>query len=900
MAISGLPTTNGNDIVTVSPTGFHEANGLDGIDTLIVNYGSLRNDVITRNAGFGWWEITDDFFSRIRYINFENFSVTTGSGDDYIRTFDGNDWVRTGAGNDTIESGLGRDTIDGGAGHDRWIADYSSLNTDVSLRLHGSNWVTIGATGTQLRSIEAVDLRTGVGDDMLDVRAVTGNHTFVAGAGNDTFMVRSGHSRFDAGLGTDFLVADFSGATTPVSQVNQGFGWFRLGDQAGTRSVTWSSVERFDITGGSGDDTLVGGALNDRLVGGAGNDLLIGGSGNDTILGGRGTDTWQGDYSETNTSVRVNLNNQSSNVSTISSIEAVRLKTGVGNDRIIANRGFFDDVIETGAGNDLISTGRGRDRVDGGPGTDTLIMDWSGVSTTTAGIKHSNQGFGWYRFESPEGDRLDYANIQNLHLVGGAGNDHLVGFAGDDTLIGNGGNDTLDSATGRATIDGGEGDDLWIANLRDFNANMRFDAADSQSNAQMTRQGFSIRNIEQLDVSFGGGNNFISTAGYALSDRINAGAGNDTVNPGLGHDRIDGEAGRNLLILDYSSLSGNIARTNEGFGWFKYAPNDGSHSATYANFQRFNISGGSGNDHLIGGAFNDTLSGGRGDDTLDGGTGGSDVIRGGAGNDTWIMNLSSATRGLTLVLDDSGSGRLVGNGTRLFSIENVQLTTGAGNDVIDVSAVMGNHIISTGEGRDLINLGRGMQNRVDGGGGEDTLVFDASLADAGVRTTNIGFGWWKVATGNDSYKTEYANIERLDITGSAYNDRLNGGAGNDVLRGGAGNDILNGGPGNDTLFGGDGQDQFLFTDPRNAGRDLIADAESGDFLRLVNVNLIGEVGNGNGSTLTTGQVERSFANGVTTLYVGLDGTPGYDFAVDLSGNFRASAFALDGNDILIL
>lgn len=394
MAISGLPTSNGNDTVTVTPTGFHEVNGLDGEDRLIVDYGGLANDVTSRNVGFGWWQFADDFFSWVNYINVENFDVRTGSGDDYIRTWGGDDVIRTAAGNDIIESSLGADSVDAGAGHDRWIADYSSLNVDVGLRLHATDWANIGATGASLRNIEAVDLRTGSGDDLLDARAVTGNHNFVAGTGDDTMMVASGHSEFNAGAGTDLLVADFSAASTRISQTGQGFGWYRIADQAATRSVRWNGVERFDITGGSGDDTLVGGTENDRLVGGDGDDTLVGAQGRDTIHGDGGTDTWQADYSALNTSVRVNLNTQASNVSTISGIEAINLTTGAGNDRIIADNGIYDDTITTGVSNDLISTGRGKDRVNGGDGVDTMIMDWSGV-TTTAGIQHSNLGFGW-------------------------------------------------------------------------------------------------------------------------------------------------------------------------------------------------------------------------------------------------------------------------------------------------------------------------------------------------------------------------------------------------------------------------------------------------------------------------------------------------------------------------
>ncbi|WP_041565633.1 hypothetical protein [Nostoc punctiforme] len=47
----------------------------------------------------------------------------------------------------------------------------------------------------------------------------------------------------------------------------------------------------------------------------------------------------------------------------------------------------------------------------------------------------------------------------------------------------------------------------------------------------------------------------------------------------------------------------------------------------------------------------------------------------------------------------------------------------------------------------------------------------------------------------------YKNIERLDITGTVYDDNIVGNSGNDTLSGGdAGNDTIDGGKGDDLLF----------------------------------------------------------------------------------------------------
>ena len=906
MAIIGTPTTSGDDVVTVTPGAYHSVNGDAGNDLLVVDYGTLTTDVIARNIGYGWWRITDDFHTGVDYYNFERYDILTGSGNDLIYGREQDDRLRSGAGNDTIISGLGADTIDGGAGFDHWVGDYSSLNVNVSLILNPAAFATIAATRARIRGIEQVDLTTGSGADTLDVRATNANHTFNAGDGNDSFMVAGGRSTYNAGAGTDFLLADFSAATSRISMTNLGYGWWRVGDLARTMSVDFYSVDRFDFTGGSGSDTLSGGVLNDRLAGGAGNDWLNGVRGYDTIIGGDGTDTWEADYSAINTVVQVDLNAQTSNVASIAEIEAMRITGGARNDRLIAHAGRYNDTMNGGDGADVISTGRGVDQVNGGGGIDLLIMDWSALSGPTHGITYSNQGYGWYRYANATGDRLDFYSIEQFNLTGGAGNDHLVGWGNLDTLIGNDGNDTLSSDQGRATIDGGTGDDLWAANLTGINLAMAFSAKASQTTAQLAARGFSVRNIEQVSLELGAGNDNISTAGFALNDTVNSGGGNDTFNGGLGWDTFNGGAGTDLLVLDYSTLTEDILQSNQGYGWWRFSAQDNSHGVDYYAVERFNLTGGSGNDYLAGGALADTLKGGAGDDTLMSGTGGKDVVWGGAGIDTWNMDLSAATANLSLTLTAAGAGTLINNGTTLAGIENVQLKTGAGNDVLDFSAGIGNHVLSTGAGNDQISLGRGLFNEVNGGSGDDMLTFNASRATSGLRTTNEGYGWWSFKATDGSYKTSYYDIERLDITGSNFNDRLYGHGGNDVLRGGAGRDILNGFGGNDTLHGGAGADFFEFSSLSSSGVDLVADAETGDLLRFSGARINSFIA-GDGSNVLQWQAQIQTANGITSIFLGLDGTAGHDFRVDLTGTFGVGSFSVvsysdytGGADLIVL
>src|SRR6185436_6186669 len=60
-----------------------------------------------------------------------------------------------------------------------------------------------------------------------------------------------------------------------------------------------------NVTGGSGNDSLIGDTLANILNGGAGNDRLKGQAGNDTLIGGSGVDT--ADYSDKSLAVSVSL-----------------------------------------------------------------------------------------------------------------------------------------------------------------------------------------------------------------------------------------------------------------------------------------------------------------------------------------------------------------------------------------------------------------------------------------------------------------------------------------------------------------------------------------------------------------------------------------------------------------
>ncbi|QLQ19427.1 MAG: hypothetical protein HZT43_13395 [Exiguobacterium profundum] len=97
MAITGLPTTVGDDIVTVTPGSYHSVDGQAGTDKLVLNWATLTTDVTWRDIGYGWWRFEDSFSSAVDFYAFETFDITTGSGNDRVGGWGGDDRFVTGA-----------------------------------------------------------------------------------------------------------------------------------------------------------------------------------------------------------------------------------------------------------------------------------------------------------------------------------------------------------------------------------------------------------------------------------------------------------------------------------------------------------------------------------------------------------------------------------------------------------------------------------------------------------------------------------------------------------------------------------------------------------------------------------------------------------------------------------
>jgi Ca2+-binding RTX toxin-like protein len=224
-----------------------------------------------------------------------------------------------------------------------------------------------------------------------------------------------------------------------------------------------------------------------------------------------------------------------------------------------------NDTITGTSGDDTISPGLGVDTINGGAGNDLLIVDYSintydGISTSLS--SNGSGGFNGYFFayyNSSTYDQVNFTNIERFQITGTQVNDTISAGGGNDVLKGGSGDDTLNAGSGNDSIDGGDGTDLLTD---DFSGITTAVTLDNTGASIVAPTGTIISNVEAFNVTTGVGNDTIKLKGR-FNDTLKTQDGDDIISSGLGYDTIDGGAGNDLLILDYSA--NNYSGINTSF-----------------------------------------------------------------------------------------------------------------------------------------------------------------------------------------------------------------------------------------------------------------------------------------------------------------------------------------------
>lgn len=139
--------------------------------------------------------------------------------------------------------------------------------------------------------------------------------------------------------------------------------------------------------------------------------------------------------------------------------------------------------------------------------------------------------------------------------------------------------------------------------------------------------------------------------------------------------------------------------------------------------QNDSITGAGGDDTLNGGLGADTLLGGIGDDriTFDGG---QKVVNGGTGDDVMALNFANESEDFILTYNQfetaSPTEGGILDGTEIEEIEQVNITTGSGDDLVNIAVTSIGGRITSGVGNDSLIGGLG-DDLLEGEAGDDTF-----------------------------------------------------------------------------------------------------------------------------------------------------------------------------------
>lgn len=910
-----------------------------GFDSL---FGGAGNDVLSAGGG-------DD-------------TINGGGGNDTLNGGLGNDTLLGGPGNDVLNGGAGNDILTGDAGNDRLNGDEGddTLRGGVNFLQFldgGAGNDTLIDSGFQSR-----DLRGGEGDDVIIV-SNTGNafaNGIIDGglgedrlrfAGNLSALVISGVETLEtqtvAGSvaqieGFDHIVLNPgapAGSTLSI-QLN-GIGTADLFDELGSQATTMTaSASGNSMRSGAGNDTLVGKAGNDTLDGATGADRMTGGQGDDVYVvdnaGDLVTEVAGGGQDTVVSSITYQLTAEVETLTLtgISEIDGTGTdadNTIIGND---ARNDLFGldgaDRLFGGGGNDTLNGGLGADEMFGGTGSDTYVVDNILDTVTELADEGVDLVIASVNFTLSN-------NVENLLLrdgalsgTGNADNNIIAGNSAANQLFGLNGNDLLDGQGGIDTMTGGQGDDIYIVTEDGDRTIEQFGGGTDTVQASLSIYNME-RDIENLlfDGEIAGGNeldNRMTATGRSLllGSAMDGRAGNDTLIGsrfednlvgGLGQDRMEGGGGNDQYTVDDAGdvvvelLDGGIRDLIRSS--ISYTLSDNVEVLQLTGTAAINATGSAGNDELFGNAAQNVLSGLGGNDTLNGYDG--DVLVGGTGDDTYKIYNAVGVNFVENLNEGTDTVVVLGSFVLGENFENLQLldtgrapsqpVTGTGNAganritgtifTDNLNGLGGNDALIGDLGDDTLDGGTGV-DRMEGGAGNDVMIVD----DAGDTVIERAFEGTDTIRSSITF-TLSANVEKLELTGTAaingtgnndgntltgngQGNTLNGAGGNDTILGGGGDDTLIGGAGNDVMDGGAGTDTVAYAGNR-------ADYTVDTALRTVNSATDGFDSLSAVERVTFADGVLDWVSGIYTYTVttpDITGTDGNDRLVGTDGNDR--------------
>ncbi len=718
----GVATGGGDDLVVFVNGTTHD--GGAGNDTFAADLASFAiYNYLSGAASIRLTSLDPSLPQPVSYFGsstIENFERLHVLGTDHADMISGgilDDYIDGGDGNDFLHGGFDTsdDTLIGGDGDDGFL--YQGNGDDVIEGGKGHDTLYVGAFATPVNGGEE------------DFVARGGISQQVYNSAGEVIALSPSLQLSSNPVARD-LIIDFMDKLKFASSVG-------LTQDNGT--VKYSGVEAVNIIGSD--------ERNDILVYQGGSTYIGGES-----ISGKDQDTFVADFRRQDTGIEFQIIDDPAPGETdgywlendvyISGIEQARILGGSGFD--LMSGGRLSDFFVGGGGNDVLVGYGGNDFLDGGEGSDQMIWDSFGKDYIVGGTDSGN----YY-----ENGRLVQVTDENDNLILTGGKYHsrvILKDANDDEL--------MSSKNGLAWADSTrEVLQELVENSLTAVTWKYYNSAPGGNREDPSLTHVTYTEMESVDIAGTDGFDdlvvFQNGAAYAGGES-------------------DGDG--DLFVADLRDFSekmtfdGNSA-SGEGY--------DIGQGTNIADFERFHLMLGDGNDVILGGDLDDTVRAGGGRDHLVGGAGddhfygeaGDDIFEHTYGNDVFdggegigdSVTLSGRSDALTVALFDAGDGKL---------FPDLSMTGGAP-------------------------------------GLKDFARFYAATTAAYIVVTH------------GANSLTFSNIEETLMSGSEANDVLVGGTAQGVMFGGAGNDALLGRKGNDFISGGDGSDVYVFD--ADFGKDII-------------------------------------------------------------------------------
>jgi len=756
------------DVTFNAETAIDALTPVGNANDLVVILGGSGNDSLTGTSG-------DD------YIDANNNPVNPGAADtDTLIGAGGDDQMFGRAGDDTFTGGVGDDNLQGGDGFDTAVYSGNAADYAITFVYDGGgnvvgyssvtdNKASDGDDGADtLVSIEALMFADGLFNPNTKVHLYDASDTLIASyltiqaainAASDNYTIR-----VDAGTFTENLVIDKgvrilgaqsgvavggrdasagTGETTIVGHAVvtaadnvtlDGIRFLNDGTTSGggpavsftsgggatghlvTDSIFWSTV-----TGGTADDRAISISpiatglitISDNLISGTshgqfgtaswGRGIWFDGGGVDLAVSGNRIE-W--------TRTGFNLDMSGASEVSITGNDLRNLGSGIsvgidgdgltvtGNDVTNMGTDFNFRNLTTGVTFDagaaidtLTPVGDGNDTVVilGGSGGDTL--------TGTAGVDYIDGN------NSPTAPNATDADV-------------LSGLGGNDILFGRGGDDSLDGGTGDDAMTGGAGNDIYYV---DTTGDVVTEAA-SEGTDEVRTTLASYTLATDLENLTGLGPN---------GQTLNGNASNNIIDGGLGADTMTGFTGNDTYVVDNV---GDVVNENASEGTDEIRTNLATYTlAGLVNVENLTGTNAAGQTLTGNGGVN-VITGAGGADLIDGGTG-ADTMQGGGGDDIYLVDNAGDS---IVELAAAGTDEVkTGLGTYVLSanVENLTATSNVNHDFRGNSS---NNVITGGSGSDFVRLQDGGVDTVVLGGGNDVVLFGATLTSADSADGGIG------------------------------------------------------------------------------------------------------------------------------------------------------------------